>query len=263
MKRAIALLGGVVLAGAANAAPVDLSSWIVEEVPGSPTANWTVQNAPANDSVFQSQNSRPSIFFDPGTNSQGKALSGKIKVETASDDDFIGFVLGYDSGEAGSNNTDFILIDWKQGNQPGGGCFGNGLAGLSVSRVTAAASECSFWGHDSGIVAGVSEVTEIARATNLGATGWADNTEYDFELVFTANLIQVSVDGVLELSINPGDAGIGSFDDGAFGFYNYSQASVRYSAIEEDPAPVPEPVTLLLLGLGLAAVSLTGRRRQR
>lgn len=34
-----------------------------------------------------------------------------------------------------------------------------------------------FWGHDSG----VGGVDEIARATNLGATGWNDFQEYVFD----------------------------------------------------------------------------------
>ncbi|GAA3968773.1 hypothetical protein GCM10022278_28150 [Allohahella marinimesophila] len=46
-------------------------------------------------------------------------LAGRLEVQTTSDDDFFGFVLGYDAGDLfGSNpTTDYILVDWKQGTQ--------------------------------------------------------------------------------------------------------------------------------------------------
>ena len=121
----------------------------------------------------------------------------------------------------------------------------------------------NFWAHESG-------VSEIARATNLGSTGWDDETDYAFNIIFTSMLIEVSVNGVTELSITPSDvAGISSFSDGAFGFYNYSQSNVLYSAItqtdcELNPTapecqtggniPVPTPLMLLaaaIMGFGI------------
>lgn len=269
MRGIIVLITALMISPNAMAAVVDLSGWIPEEVPGGIAANWVVQNAPANDAVLQINNSRPSIFFDPtNTTAQGTVLSGKIQVQTSGDDDYIGFVLGYNSGDAGSTSTNFILIDWKQGNQAAGGCFGTGAAGLAISRVAAAGNECSFWGHDSGLVAGTSEVYEIARADTLGSTGWVDNQIYDFDLVFQSNFIDVFVDSVLEISISAADAGLASFQDGSFGFYNYSQSTVLYSAITEDVAPpgptpqgVPEPAPLAFFAFALLAIGVRSRRR--
>lgn len=251
IKRSLpALFGLIFFSSAAFATPVDLSTWTAE----GGYSNWTVQGG--NDAVLQSVNGDPTVFYDPtATSTQGTALNGKIRVTTSGDDDFIGFVLGYDAGEISSSSSDFILVDWKQGNQTLSGANGYAPAGLAVSHVTDASNWWNdFWGHGGG-------VNEIQRGSTLGSTGWADYVEYDFNIVFTSNLIEVSVNGVNQLSITAGDAGLSSFDDGAFGFYNMSQSYVQYSAIQQldcsitpnapecQTVPAPAPVWLLLFGL--------------
>ena len=219
----------------ASVVPVDLTGWVSEG-----SGNWTV--AADNNSVFQSQNGQPTVFFESGTTSQGQALSGQITVETTGDDDFIGFVLGYSTGELSSG--DFWLIDWKQGDQ------GTALVGLSLSYVGTGAIGSDFWSHSA-------PVNELQRASNLGSTGWADNTTYDFDLVFTSSLIQVYVDDVLEINYS------GVFSDGAFGFYNYSQGSVRYAGLTTQDSnnftEASAPGSLLVFTL--AMFSLYQRRK--
>lgn len=199
----------------AQAASVDLTGWKKNGFKGGNAGIWTVQSG--NDSVVQSQNGDPTVFFLPESNAQGTSLSGTIQVQTTSDDDFIGFVLGYQDGELNSTNADFWLIDWKQNTQPFSG--GTGFAGLSLSHVTGDIANGpnaanSFWPH-------ISTVNEVQRATNLGSTGWGDGIEYTFDLTFTDSLIEVFVNGEKEISYS------GSFTDGAFGFYNYSQQNVK------------------------------------
>lgn len=246
-------------AGVVSAVPVDLSSWLTDG-PG----NWTLQTQTnPNDSVLQSLNSGPSMFFN-NMNSQGLALSGTIEVQTSGDDDFVGFVLGYDDNDnTGANpTTDYILVDWKQGTQ------GGWDAGMAISRVTGSIhaggtnTNADAWDH-------VGNVTFLERAATLGLTGWADNTEYLFDISFTATNITVAVDGVQQFNIN------GTFEDGSFGFYNFSQPSVRYAGIEEDvvppmcgdpgqpncPVSVPEPGIIALFGLGFAGLGFARRKK--
>lgn len=222
-----------------NAALVDLSGWVAEG-----GGNWTL--APDNNSVTQSLNGDPTVFFGPG-NSQGNQLSGQITVNTTSDDDFIGFVLGYNAGDLANIVSDFLLIDWKQADQNFGG-FGLATAGLAISRVTSGLDDdAGAWSHDPNF-----GIEELARGSTLGATGWANQTTYTFDLVFNPSNVQVFVDGNKEIDIN------GSFENGSFGFYNYSQSNVTYAGIQQTvappPAAVPEPATIALFGLGFVGI---------
>jgi len=259
MKQVVAAVSLTLLPTMGSAAAVDLTGWTENGFQGNNGAgNWTVQ-VPDNDSVFQSLNGDPTVFFKPGSNAQGTSLAGEITVETAGDDDFIGFVLGYQDGELNSTNADFWLIDWKQATQPFGGSTAD--VGLSLSHVSGDIANGGnalpmFWEH-------TAPVTEVQDATTLGDTGWEDFTNYAFDLVFTQDLIEVSVNGQTELRYTSADNG-STFTDGAFGFYNYSQSSVRYAGITEDtvptPSPIPLPASLPLLLLGLGGLVAMRRR---
>lgn len=142
-------------------------------------------------------------------------------------------------------------MDWKQGTQDHLGQ--TAPAGLALSHVTGVDNTgADLWGH-TGVV------NQVARGNNLGNTGWADNTVYSFDLIFTATAIQIKVDGVTEITH------FGNFEDGGFGFYNYSQSTVEYAGIQEDTAPpipgVPLPAGLPLLVGALGALGLVRRRK--
>lgn len=222
----------------ALAAPVDLSSWLADG-----NGNWTT--AADNNSVFQSLNSAPTVFHN-NINSQGVSIAGTITVETTSDDDFVGFVLGYSQGDIdGNDDTDYILVDWKQNTQSGWD------AGMSISRVTGPIQAggtdtgADAWNHDGN-------VEFLGRANTLGNTGWQDNTEYSFQIDFTSTFIRVLFNNTVEFELT------GNFSNGAFGFYNFSQPSVRYAGLTETPVPVPP--ALLLMASAIVALGRFGRR---
>lgn len=247
MIRYLAAAAITTLAMPALAAPVDLSGWTAEGT----SQNWVLQSG--NDSVLQTVNGNPTVFYGPG-NAQGMSLSGTIEVTTRSDDDFIGFVLGFNPGDLTNAVTDFILIDWKQNNQNSFG--GTAQQGLAISHVSAGlGNNAGGWWHSPAL-----GVTELARGTNLGNVGWADQTQYTFDLLFSGSNIQVFVDGIKELDVN------GTFSDGAFGFYNYSQSNVLYAGITEDQLPpvggIPEPASWAMLIAGFGLIGTVARRRR-
>jgi len=164
----------------------------------------------------------------------------------------VGFVLGYNEGDITNASANYILIDWKQGDQS------PGVDGLAISRVTGALdpnlgthTNNDAWDH-------LGVVTELARATTLGSTGWLDNTTYDFDLIFTATQIQVTVNNIIELSI------AGTFGNGSFGFYNFSQANVLYAGIEERDDPVfgAVPIPAAAFMFAPALLGFMGLRRR-
>ena len=257
MKRfGLSLVFAMGLGHAGWADTVDLSTWTVEG-----GGNWVVEGT-NNDTARQTLNQQPGVIFSSG-DAQGTALSGSITVNTRDDDDFIGFVLGYHSGDlAGSNSDiDYLLVDWKQGTQNGWD------AGLSVSRVTGGIYPLPVttvlsdpWLHQGAVdFLTRSNVAGSAYAT----TGWSDLTSYLFDIVFTADRVQVSVDGQLELDILAADFG-GTFNDGGFGFYNFSQQNVSYQGIVQrtlppngggggttSPVPLPAAGWLLIASFGV------------
>jgi MYXO-CTERM domain-containing protein len=177
-------------------------------------------------SVFQSVNSDPGVYVSnlPVMNSGDVVFT--IAVETTDDDDFVGVVLGFDDGEFDDASASYLLIDWKQATQDDGGNFGIADEGLAVSLVTGDTDVFDLWSHAEG-----STVRELARAANLGAAGWEDNVTYTWTLNYTETTLTLRVNDVEEINIKAADFGLDAFPAGTLGFYNYSQATVRYSLL--------------------------------
>ncbi|WDE12483.1 PEP-CTERM sorting domain-containing protein [Thalassomonas haliotis] len=240
------ILSASTLATQAYAGSIDLNSW--SQQGHAANGNWTV--APDGSSVVQSINGNPTFFVSPES-FINKEFTGSFGVETTDDNDFVGFVFGYNGLD------DFYLFDWKQGTQTYNGQVG--YEGFTLSKISAGAdvtSLNSLWDHNG------TGVTVLD--TDYGNDrGWADNTVYEFTLGYTDTEINIGING--GDFVNEQIFSISGLDNqaGHFGFYNMSQATVRYSGFEEDTCTencgtVPEPSTLAIFALSLIGI---GARR--
>jgi len=229
----------LMMSSLAFADSIDLSSWSQEGPLGN--GNWVVSGDGTN--VLQTINGEPTYFVSP-TDYIDTTFDGSFGVQTSSDDDFIGFVFGFNGLD------DFYLFDWKQKDQAVGA-----FEGFTLSRIMGTGVD--FWQHtNTG-----SNVDITVLATSYSPTsGWADYVTYEFSLNYTATNINIKIDGSEIFNV------AGTYDTGKFGFYNYSQSGVKYQGFEETPPPppsVPEPSTLLLMGLGLLGLAGYTRKLTR
>jgi len=230
---------------------VDLSTWSEK----GPAANgtWVVSGA-ANEMVTETINGQPTFFVSPG--SFGNVIvTGKMRVATTSDDDFIGFAFGYQTPAGAGNDYNLYLFDWKQGTQSSGGYTAQEGFTLSYVHGTIASGDYDkyFWGH-------TDDANLDVLGTNYGGTlGWADNTEYTFTLTYTPTNIKIVMNGGAFADTTIFDVA-GSFPAGSFGFYNYSQAGAQYYNL--DVTAIPLPGAVWLLGSGLAGLGALRVRRQ-
>ncbi|MFQ5964050.1 MAG: MopE-related protein [Candidatus Scalinduaceae bacterium] len=194
---------------------LDLNTW-TKEGPDV-IVNWIV--APDGSSVQMSGHisTIPTFFVSPEENFINTTIRGTMKVETTGDDDFIGFVFGYQKPVAanGDVNTDFdlLLFDWKQFAQSGA------EEGFTLNRVNGSITDFSpgFWQHTD------SAEWEVLGTDFGSEKGWLDNVEYEFELIYQTDRIIISIDGNTIFDV------AGTFPEGRIGFYNFSQPTTRYT----------------------------------
>ncbi|MBK9367094.1 MAG: hypothetical protein IPN01_12375 [Deltaproteobacteria bacterium] len=196
-----------------------------------PSPTWTLSADKT--SISQTVNSAPGVYLStlPAT---AAVITFEMVVNTTSDDDFIGFVVGYESGDNTNASADWILFDWKQGTQTNGP--GTGYAGTALSRVNGSLGVYDLWDHTGA-------VAEITRGTTYGSTGWTDFKVHTVTLDYSTTRIIVTVDGVVDIDVS------GVFPEGYFGFYTYSQQDNKFTLT--DPLNQSYCVTLDSDGDGL------------
>ena len=186
------------------------------------------------------------------------------------EDDFFGFVLGFNPGDATSPVADYLLIDWKGVDQSfnfTGGIHdttGGGLArrGLAISRVSGAPTADELWTHRSLANVATADpqggVTELQRGLTQGLNGYNVGGSHAFRIEFSTTQVKVFVDGTLELDI------AGSFSNGRFGLYeshqNLGATFTEFSKIAN--SVVPEPSSFSVMGLISIGIMFCRRRKR-
>lgn len=192
---------------------VNLSPWTAKqyELNSQANANWVKDVA--NNTVTQIVNADASILLSDFDLSRAQ-MDGTWRVNTTSDDDFIGFVFGY------QNSEHFYLFDWKKGSQSD--AVGFGERGMSVKVVNA---DSTLTSRDFWPTAG--NGTRV-RTLYHNTVPWQSFIDYQFTLQFQPGEIKITVrqGAVVLADITVSDA---TYTNGLFGFYNYSQAQVKYS----------------------------------
>jgi len=108
--------------------PIDLNTWMRM---GNPNFGiWSVNEDGS--FVSQSQNDDPTFFVSPD-DLINTVVEGSFRA-IGNDDDFIGFVFGFQGPSETNENYDFLLFDWKANNQSVSG-YGVGKEGFSLSRI--------------------------------------------------------------------------------------------------------------------------------
>jgi cysteine-rich repeat protein len=192
-----------------------------------------------------------------GLELNGVSLTFTMQITSGRDDDFVGWVIGYDRGDARDPRGEWLLFDWKRADVHTGRCRGH--LGLAMSRVSGAlvqgdgdrdaprddpADDDALWCHQGPIV-------EVVRANTLGERGWTAGSQHQIRVDYATTRVDVWVDGQLQFTE------VGAFPRGKLGFYSFSQAGVRFTLppsprasicawLDSDADDVPDPRELRL-----------------
>lgn len=199
----------------------DLSKWSViqYEFNNQPDATWHIQSG--NTIVEQKVNADASIFLS-NTNVTNNRIDGTWRVGTTDDDDYIGFVFGFQDPQH------FYLFDWKQADQ--NDPLGFAERGMSIKVVDADSSlkETDLWPMNGN----GQRVQQLFHNT----IAWKPLTDYRFTLEFLPDHFTITVkEGINTVeSVTIKD---NTYSSGNSGFYNYSQPTVLYSGFTQQALP--------------------------
>lgn len=191
--------------------PFDLNQWSKE---GTPNAYWKVLSSTE---VIDTTWIFPASFFVSPNEMINVLIRGKVTVVEDRDNDFIGIVFGYKKPTtlAEDNTYNFYLFDWKSEQEKSNSINSN--QGFRLSYYN------GYFPREDQNAYFVADVNNPPQRqllkTKYGDTlGWRPFREYEIELRYTSNLIQVSIDREVIFEHE------GCFEQGRFGFYCMSQA---------------------------------------
>ena len=193
----------------------DLSTWTKQ---GTPLAYWKIISPTQ---VIDTTWLFPATFFVSPNEMINVKIRGTVMVTKDTDDDFIGLVFGYKTPtQLDENNTyNFYLFDWKSDKD--GSSTSNSHAGFRLSYYNGYFTRDDQHKYFEGAVHNP-PLRSLLKTKYGYDLRWEPTIEYELELLYTSNTIQVSVDSTLIFELE------GSFSTGKFGFYCMSQAYVTF-----------------------------------
>ena len=229
-----------------NAGADDLSTFSVEDFVtevGEPTnlgftgAAFTTN---ADGSISVGEPNKHFVLLSPETvlANPGEVFSKGIQIESVSDDDFIGLVLGMNAGDAtpdgGSsplnNSADYLLFQWKDQAQADPGFAGpladltvggDATQGATLARVTGVPSVEEFWkrSDDAG---SPGTYTPLTTATGSGAGSYDALGTTCLGLRYTSGSVEFYANGEKVIDTTAG----APYPSGRWGVYFFAQAGV-------------------------------------
>lgn len=198
---------------------IDFNTWNQEGVAAS--GNWVV--GAGGNSVLQTINGQSTWFVSPN-DFINVLIQGSIQVNTAGDDDLVGFVFGYQDpvgvlANPANTYTKTFIFDWKQGTQVYNGL--TSFEGFALYEVDGNYNYNNVFYNEFWARLNTPIITVMD--TDYGNNGWNDFQQYDFQLKYTTDSIVIWIDGVRIFEED------GCFEPGKFGFYNFSQSEVNYN----------------------------------
>ncbi|HEY6557669.1 MAG TPA: immunoglobulin-like domain-containing protein [Polyangiaceae bacterium] len=240
--------------GETGKAPVNMSTWAVEQFAMGPQGNANWDRAPDGLSVVQRLNADGSILLSDFEVTD-TAIEGGWRMDAAgnNDNDYVGFVFGY------QDRGHFYLFDWKQATQDVAqvgmslkvvnlGAFRDGGLPLDAGADADAGPDggalIQLLTNDLWPTAG-SENVQILKQDGSplhNSVPWKFETDYRFFLEFHPGSFRITVheltgDGGAPIELVSWSVQDSTYVNGKFGFYNYSQGPVEYTSFTRRDTP--------------------------
>ncbi len=157
-------------------------------------------------------NSDPTAFVCPTVHESAR-ITGTMVVNTAADDDIVGFVWGW------QNEDQFYLLSWKQSYQNWFGCDGN--EGITIKRVD---RSVPYTTPDFACDTDTANVSVLMGPAETTTDGWLDNREYAVEILYSTTQTEITItDTTTNLDVASFTVEDGTYPNGKFGTYDFSQ----------------------------------------
>lgn len=158
-------------------------------------------------------NSDPTAYVCQTVHQNAKITGTMIVNPPADDDDYIGFVWGW------QNSDQFYMLHWKQAAQNIGGC--NSAAGMTVKRVDRVQP---YVAGDFTCNTNTPNATVLLGPAQTTMTGWIHGVTYSVEILYSETQSEITVTNTVNNTVVANfivnDA---TYPSGQFGTYDYSQ----------------------------------------